>query len=168
LREFEVIVSPKGEQFAVTDPKGNILMQPQPYPPQGPVTINGTTFELTAGAVPNDKFTANLVPSEGDNGNLRNFQDLQTEKVLNDGESTILDLYHNLNTNTGLKSSTANRLSEIATLEKQSAQERIASISGVNLDEEAANMMKFQQAYMASSRIMQAANDTFNTILALR
>ena len=37
-----------------------------------------------------------------------------------------------------------------------------------DLDEEAANMMKFQQAYMASSRIMQAANDTFNTILALR
>ncbi|CAH6936582.1 Flagellar hook-associated protein flgK [Vibrio chagasii] len=168
LREFEVIVSPKGEQFAVTDPKGNILMQPQPYPPQGPVTINGTTFELTAGALANDKFTANLVPSEGDNGNLRKLQDLQTGKILNDGESTILDLYHNLNTNTGLKSSTANRLSDIATLEKQSAQERIASISGVNLDEEAANMMKFQQAYMASSRIMQAANDTFNTILALR
>jgi flagellar hook-associated protein 1 FlgK len=91
-----------------------------------------------------------------------------TGKILNDGESTILDLYHNLNTNTGLKASTANRLSDIATLEKESAQERIASVSGVNLDEEAANMMKFQQAYMASSRIMQAANDTFNTILALR
>ncbi|MEF1299452.1 flagellar basal body rod C-terminal domain-containing protein, partial [Vibrio parahaemolyticus] len=42
------------------------------------------------------------------------------------------------------------------------------SIAGVNLDEEAANMMKFQQAYMASSRVMQAANDTFNTILQLR
>ncbi|MFX3820790.1 hypothetical protein ACJBUD_10950, partial [Streptococcus suis] len=85
LREFEVIVSPKGEQFAVTDPKGNILMQPQPYPPEGPVTINGTTFELTSGAVANDKFTANLVPSEGDNGNLRKMQNLQTGKILNDG-----------------------------------------------------------------------------------
>ncbi|MDK9739251.1 flagellar hook-associated protein FlgK [Vibrio sp. D404a] len=168
LREFEVIVSPRGEQFAVTDTKGNVLMQPQPYPPSGPITVQGTTFELTAGAIANDKFTANLVPSEGDNGNLRKLQDIQTNKSLDEGQSTLLDTYHNLNTNTGLKASTANRLSEIATLEKQSAQERIASISGVNLDEEAANMMKFQQAYMASSRIMQAANETFDTILALR
>lgn len=168
LREFEVIVSPRGEQFAVTDTKGNVLMQPQPYPPSGPITVQGTTFELTAGAIANDKFTANLVPSEGDNGNLRKMQDIQTNKSLDEGQSTLLDTYHNLNTNTGLKASTANRLSEIATLEKQSAQERIASISGVNLDEEAANMMKFQQAYMASSRIMQAANETFDTILALR
>jgi flagellar hook-associated protein 1 FlgK len=64
--------------------------------------------------------------------------------------------------------STASRLTDVSRLEKEAAQERVASIAGVNLDEEAANMMKFQQAYMASSRIMQAANDTFNTILALR
>jgi flagellar hook-associated protein 1 FlgK len=56
----------------------------------------------------------------------------------------------------------------VARLERDAAQARIASVSGVNLDEEAANMMKFQHAYMASSRIMQAANDTFNTILQLR
>ena len=168
LREFEVVVSPKGDQFAVTDTKGKVLLQPQGYPPTGPVTVLGTTFELTGGAIANDKFTANLVPSEGDNGNLRKLQAIQTDKKLDNNESTILDVYHSLNTNTGLKASTASRLSDIAELEKESAQERIASISGVNLDEEAANMMKFQQAYMPSSRIMQAANDTFNTILALR
>ena len=64
--------------------------------------------------------------------------------------------------------STAERLTDVARLEKEAAEERIASVSGVNLDEEAANMMRFQQAYMASSRIMQAANDTFNTILQMR
>lgn len=168
LREFEVIISPDGTQFAVTDTKGQILLQPQTYPPSGPVTVQGTSFELTGGALPNDKFTANLVPSEGDNGNLRKMQNIQTDKKLNDGESTILDIYHNLNTNVGLQMSTASRLTDVSRLEKEAAQERVASISGVNLDEEAANMMKFQQAYMASSRIMQAANDTFNTILALR
>lgn len=168
LREFEVVVSPDGKQFAVTDTKGKILLPPQDYPPFGPVEVQGTIFELTDGALPNDKFTANLVPSEGDNGNLLKMQNIQTEKKLNDGESTILDIYHNLNTNVGLQMSTASRLTDVSRLEKEAAQERVASISGVNLDEEAANMMKFQQAYMASSRIMQAANDTFNTILALR
>lgn len=168
VREFEVHVSPTGDQFAVTDTKGNILMQPQPYPPTGPVTVQGTTFELTEGALPNDKFTANLVPSEGDNGNLRKMINIQTDKKMNDKESTIIDLYHNLNTDVGLKMATMTRLTDVARLEKEAAQSRIASISGVNLDEEAANMMKFQQAYMASSRIIQASNDTFNTILALR
>ncbi|EGQ7970626.1 flagellar hook-associated protein FlgK [Vibrio cholerae] len=168
VREFEVIVSPTGDQFAVTDTKGNILLQPQPYPPTGPVTVLGTTFELTDGALPNDKFTANLVPSEGDNGNLRKMINIQTAKRMNDNESTIIDLYHNLNTDVGLKMATMTRLTDVARLEKEAAQSRIASISGVNLDEEAANMMKFQQAYMASSRIIQASNDTFNTILALR
>ncbi|TXX45688.1 flagellar hook-associated protein FlgK [Vibrio cholerae] len=168
IREFEVIVSPTGDQFAVTDTKGNILLQPQPYPPTGPVTVLGTTFEITEGALPNDKFTANLVPSEGDNGNLRKMINIQTAKRMNDNESTIIDLYHNLNTDVGLKMATMTRLTDVARLEKEAAQSRIASISGVNLDEEAANMMKFQQAYMASSRIIQASNDTFNTILALR
>lgn len=168
LREFEVVISPTGDQFAVTDTKGNVLLEPQAYPPSNSITVLGTTFELTAGALPNDKFTANLVPSEGDNGNLRKMQQIQTEKKLNDGETTVLGVYHDLNTDFGLQLATASRLSDVARLEKESAQERIASISGVNLDEEAANMMKFQQAYMASSRIIQVANDTFNTILQLR
>ena len=168
LREFEVIISPDGKQFAVTDTNGKILLQPQEYPPSEPVTVQGTTFELTAGAQANDKFTANLVPSEGDNGNLLKMQNIQTDKKLNGGESTIIDIYHDLNTDVGLQMSTASRMTDVSRLEKEAAQERVASISGVNLDEEAANMMKFQQAYMASSKIMQAANETFDTILALR
>ncbi len=168
LREFEVVISPLGDQFAVTDTKGNILLEPQAYPFSGSVTVQGTTFELTGGAQPNDKFTANLTASEGDNGNLRKLLSIQTNKGMNDNQSTIIDLYHNLNTDFGLKLATASRLTDVARLEKESAEGRIASVSGVNLDEEAANMMKFQQAYMASSRIIQASNDTFNTILQLR
>ena len=93
---------------------------------------------------------------------------IQTDRKMNGNESSLVSLYYNLNTDVGLKTSTASRLADVAQLESEAAQERVASISGVNLDEEAANMMKFQQAYMASSRVMQAANDTFNTILQLR
>jgi flagellar hook-associated protein 1 FlgK len=167
-KEFQVVVSPTGDQFAVLDMKGRVLLQPQAYPPAGPVTVQGTTFSLTPGALANDKFAVNLVASEGDNGNLLKMQDMQTEKKLNNNNSTILELYHNLNTDVGLKMSVASRLTDVARLEKEAAESRVAEISGVNLDEEAANMMRFQQAYMASSRIMQVANDTFDSILALR
>jgi flagellar hook-associated protein 1 len=47
------------------------------------------------------------------------------------------------------------------------AQSARDSLSGVNLDEEAANMLKFQQAYQASSKILQIGNTLFDTILSL-
>ncbi|GEK12881.1 flagellar hook-associated protein FlgK [Aliivibrio fischeri] len=167
LKEFQVVISPAANQFAVLDMKGKMLLEPQTYPPKGPVTVGGTTFELTGGAAANDKFAANLVPSEGDNGNLLLMQGLQTRKVMDEGRSTVIDLYENVNTEIGLKKATASRLSEVSRVENEAAQSRVASVSGVNLDEEAANMMKFQQAYMASSRIMKAADETFNSILQL-
>ncbi|MGO1297171.1 MAG: flagellar hook-associated protein FlgK [Vibrio sp.] len=168
LREFQVVIGDQGNTFSLRDKDGKVLLDGQAYPPDGPVTFQGTTFELSNGALPKDKFTANLVPSEGDNGNLRKMLVIQNAKNMNDDESTLIDVYHNLNTDFGMKLSTASRLTDVARLEKEGAQERVASISGVNLDEEAANMMKFQQAYMASSRIMQAANETFDAILRLR
>ncbi len=168
LKEFEVVVSPTGTQFAVTDLDGNVLLPPQTYPPGAPVTVNGTTFTLSDGAMANDKFAFNLNHAEGDNGNLLKIQGMQTQKLMNDNNSTVIQLYHNLNTDVGLQLATASRAVQVSKLEHEAAQSRIASISGVNLDEEAANMMKFQQAYMASSRVMQTANDTFNTILQLR
>ncbi|MBL4830778.1 MAG: flagellar hook-associated protein FlgK [Aliivibrio sp.] len=168
LKEFQVVISPAANQFAVLDMEGNIVVEPQTYPPSGPVTAGGTTFELTGGAAAGDKFAVNLTPSEGDNGNLLMMQAIQTNKTMNDGRSTVIDLFENVNTDIGLKKSTAGRLTEVARVENEAAQSRVASISGVNLDEEAANMMKFQQAYMASSRIMSAANETFDSILQIR
>jgi flagellar hook-associated protein 1 FlgK len=41
------------------------------------------------------------------------------------------------------------------------------SVSGVNLDEEAANLMQFQQMYQANSKVIQTAGNTFDTILDL-
>jgi flagellar hook-associated protein FlgK len=41
-------------------------------------------------------------------------------------------------------------------------------VSGVSLDVEAANLIKFQQAYQASAKVMQVATDLFNQILAIR
>ena len=45
--------------------------------------------------------------------------------------------------------------------------DRRESVSGVNLDEEAANMVKFQQLYAASSKIIQTGNQMFDTLLAM-
>ncbi|KDM93040.1 flagellar hook-associated protein FlgK [Photobacterium galatheae] len=165
LREFQVAVSPDASQFAVLDMQGNVLQPPLPYPPNGPVAVGGTSFTLSHGAIGGDVFAVNLNAATGDNGNLIKMQDLQNMKVMNQGRSSVIDVYEGLNTEMGVQRASAARLKEVGRQEKEAAQSRVAEISGVNLDEEAANMMKFQQAYMASSRIMTVANETFNTLL---
>jgi flagellar hook-associated protein 1 FlgK len=41
------------------------------------------------------------------------------------------------------------------------------SISGVNLDEEASNLLKFQQLYSASTKVLQTSNQMFNSLLSI-
>ena len=48
-----------------------------------------------------------------------------------------------------------------------SATKALQSSSGVNLDEEAANLMQYQQAYQASAKVLQIASKIFDQILAL-
>ena len=52
-----------------------------------------------------------------------------------------------------------------ALLEQSLAQRE--SISGVNLDEEAANLIRFEQAYNASAQIISVARDIFNTLFSI-
>ena len=47
---------------------------------------------------------------------------------------------------------------------KESIRQR-QSISGVNLDEEAANLLRYQQAYQASAQVIRAANEVFRVLL---
>jgi flagellar hook-associated protein 1 FlgK len=41
-----------------------------------------------------------------------------------------------------------------------------SEVSGVNLDEEAARLLQFQQAYQASAKVISTASDMFKTLLA--
>jgi flagellar hook-associated protein 1 FlgK len=41
------------------------------------------------------------------------------------------------------------------------------SVSGVNLDEEAANLLRYQQAYQASGKVMKTASDLFDLLLTI-
>lgn len=164
-KEFQVVISPDASQFAVLDMKGDILVAPQTYPPVSAINVNGTVIELTAGASPEDIFSVSLIPADGDNGNLIRMQKLQSVKIMDDGRSSLVDVYEELNTDMGVQKASFSQLEQVGRIEHDAASGRVAEISGVNLDEEAANMMKFQQAYMASSRIMTAANETFETLL---
>ena len=64
----------------------------------------------------------------------------------------------------------ANRASTNLTSQKAllaSSTQQQQSVSGVNLDEEAMNLMKYQQAYQASAKVMQTANSLFDSLLSI-
>jgi flagellar hook-associated protein 1 len=99
------------------------------------------------------------------NSNALTMAAFQTEKKLNNGRSSFQDNYALLTANIGAITSSAEvRLESSEVLFNQS-QSRLTSKSGVNLDEEAADLLKFQAAYNASARIVSVADELMQTLL---
>ncbi|WP_318499766.1 flagellar hook-associated protein FlgK [Photobacterium leiognathi] len=125
------------------------------------------TLSLSDDANVGDNFSVTLGRSSavGSNTNFLAMQQIQHEKTMNEGKSSVIDLFEGLATDIGMQKSNADKTAEVNQLDFDAASERVSNISGVNLDEEAANLMKFQQSYMASSRIMSVAKETFDTLM---
>ncbi|WP_040725705.1 flagellar hook-associated protein FlgK [Thiomicrorhabdus sp. Kp2] len=126
----------------------------------------------TRGQSPDPADTNPTPAAEGDNVNIANMASLQSAKILFSDESgqaseTLLGGYSKMATNVGMYV----RSSEI----QQTAQNNVFtqlvqqrdSISGVSLDEEAANLIKYQQAYEAAAQIISTSQSLFQTLLGV-
>ncbi|ORU94266.1 MAG: flagellar hook-associated protein [Cycloclasticus sp. symbiont of Bathymodiolus heckerae] len=85
----------------------------------------------------------------GDNRNANLLSDLQTALSMSGGTASFKDSYGQLVADVGRRtqSAEANGLAQHALLAQTTAAKD--TVSGVNLDEEAANLIRFQQAYQA-------------------
>lgn len=103
----------------------------------------------------------------GDNRNAAAFYDLQNTKAVG-GTSTFNQAYAALVTDTGNRSQVITL--KIATQEGISNQLTAVqqSTSGVNLDDEAIDLLKYQQSYQASAKIIDTATTLIDTILGIR
>lgn len=101
----------------------------------------------------------------GDNANILAMADLQLTSTLEGGTASFTDAYSQLIGDIGSK--TRQMETGLASMEavQASAVEARDSVSGVNLDEEAANLLKFQQAYQAAARVISVGNDVFTSLL---
>jgi len=131
-----------------------------------PISGNGWSLELKGTPAAGDQFTLSKTPPRSsDNGNALEMAGLDERDILVDG---TLNLSAGLSQFTGRTGSAA-RHAEL-TLEAQSAihsqvtAER-ESISGVNLDEEAANLLRYQQAYQAAAQVIATADTLFQSLL---
>jgi flagellar hook-associated protein 1 FlgK len=99
----------------------------------------------------------------GDRSNAVEIAGLRTRSLV--GGQTINQIYQTIVTETGTQSALAKHYSDTQslTLEQFTAQQE--SISGVSLDEEMTDMVKFQQAYNAAARVLTACDEMLSTLL---
>ena len=112
-----------------------------------------------------DIAAANSGGNVGDNRNMLSLINLRDANTLKDGTQSVYDIYNNAVSQVAVdtRSAGANADTELSLL--QSVTDRRDGITGVNLEEEAANLIRYQQAYQAAAQIITTANDVFDTLL---
>ncbi|AKA37583.1 flagellar hook-associated protein FlgK [Yersinia ruckeri] len=157
----------------------------------GSLSFDGLNVTVGAGAVLGDKFTVKPVSGVisnldvaiqdsskiaaagskdggvGDNTNAKALLGLQTEKLV-DGKATLSGAYAGLVSTVGNQTSTAkvNATAKVNIVKQLNMEQQ--SISGVNLDEEYGDLLRFQQYYLANSQVIQASSKLFDALLAIR
>lgn len=133
-------------------------------------TVAGVNFSVNGTPVNGDSFVlANNSSGSGDNANALSLAALQTQLTVDNDSASFQGAYAQLVADIG----TQTRQADIGAtaqqgLLRQAVQDRDA-LSGVNLDEEAADLVRFQQAYQAIAQVITAADTMFQTLLgALR
>ena len=113
-----------------------------------------------------ETFTLNDAFGVGNGNHALVMAKTQEQKITDGGEETFSQSLATSTAIVGAKASNAELVADTAQALYTQAYNRNQATSGVNLDEEAANLLKFQQAYQASSQIVSTANTIFDTILA--
>ncbi len=156
---------------SVTPPTYNILDKDGNSVANGditgtPPTISalGLEIEVDASTAETASFTLDFTPKPGDNSNAVRFAELSDQKLMNGGKSTLIDVYQDAKQDIGSQAKGAEIRLTSANAVYQQAYSRVQSESGVNLDEEASNLLQFQQSYQASARVMSTAQQVFDTL----
>ncbi|AZG72652.1 flagellar hook-associated protein FlgK [Shewanella livingstonensis] len=129
----------------------------------------GMDFDITTSGTATataDSFTFDLSFAEGNNSNAVEMAKLSDTKLMNNGTGTLTSVFENTKLDIGSQTKSAEVRVGSATAIYQQASTRVQSESGVNLDEEAANLLRFQQSYQAAARIMTTAQTIFDTLLS--
>ncbi|MEE9332042.1 MAG: flagellar hook-associated protein FlgK [Methylophilaceae bacterium] len=116
--------------------------------------------------------TAKIAAADATGGNGNNLNalllaDLQNQGTLNNSSVSYESAFAQLVSTVGNKTNelkVASAAAEALLMQTEAAQQ---SESGVNLDEEAANLLRYQQAYQAAGKVMQIASSLFDTLLTI-
>ena len=142
---------------------------PYPYTAGSAIAdaAGGWSLALQGTPTAGDRFTLARTPSgSSDNGNASAFAALDERGLLDGGTRSLTAGLTQLTSTVGTEARHAGLALEAqGAIHAQVSAER-ESVSGVNLDEEAADMMRFQQAYQAAAQLISTADAMFQTLLS--
>lgn len=139
------------------------------YSPGASMSFSGITVAISGTPANGDYFTINKNTSGVSDGrNALLLGALQNKKTMGNGTASFSDAYGQLVSTVGNKArqlQIANTAQTSLTAQIRSAQQ---SVSGVNQDEETANLLMFQQMYQANAKVIQTASTMFDAVLGIR
>jgi flagellar hook-associated protein 1 len=134
------------------------------WQPGQPIALNG--FELSLDGVPasGDQFSVSKTayPSVS-NGNALALAALRDGNFI--GGESLTDAYASVMAGVGVSVQGARTAADVSGAVASQARERVSAETGVNLDEEAARLIQFQQSYQAAAKVLQVAQSVFDTLL---
>jgi flagellar hook-associated protein 1 FlgK len=136
------------------------------YTAGGNIDINGTRVQITGAPAAGDQFVIESnAGGAGDNRNALAMLGQLGGNVFN-GNVTLKTAASSLLADVGAKTAAATSQQSAQSTVLQQSQQRLDSLRGVNLDEEAANMLRQQQLYQAAAQTISVAGTLFSTLLS--
>jgi flagellar hook-associated protein 1 FlgK len=135
-----------------------------------PAAVAGAAAALSvSGAVAADSrlVAGSGTPSVGDNDVARAIAGLREARVMSGGSATAAEAWASLVYHVGSDASAAEASSVTRDTIVRQMQRLRDQTSGVSLDEEAANLMRYQRSYQASARYFTTINDTLDVLLTM-
>ncbi|OUE45153.1 flagellar hook-associated protein FlgK [Billgrantia desiderata SP1] len=166
-QEMPATVLVDGEERTV-NPDGTI--DGNPLTAGATLTVDGVSFKVKLPSAAQGEFTLDLgiaASGTGDNRNALAMQNLQSQALVG-GRASLSQAYGGMVSDVGNQTNIVKV--NLDARQGLTAQLRAVqqSESGVSLDEEAANLIRYQQFYMANARVIDTASTVFDTILGLR
>lgn len=138
------------------------------WTPREPIEWLGIQFSIDGAVVAGDRY--NITQGEersGDNRNALALAKLQSSDIFGKNQGSFQDVYASVSTKLGTTSQSAANDAKTAQDAANNLKIAFDGKTGVNLDQEASDLIRYQQAYQAAAQVVKTARDLFDTILRI-
>ncbi len=152
-------------QYTVTNSSGTTVASGS-YTSGSPISFAGQQLTLTGAPAANDTFTVSpATANTGDNSNMLAMIGGLTSNSLDGGTTSVGGAANNLVSQVGVLTQAAQNNASVQKTVNQEASTARSNATGVNLDQQAADLLRYQQAYQAMAQVISMSNQMFTSLI---
>jgi flagellar hook-associated protein 1 FlgK len=165
LQQVDIVFDDPGN-YRIYDSGGTDLTGPLAYTSGADIAFNGWRLQITGAPIAGDTFAIAPTPAgTGDNGNAVALSGVRNAGYMDGGRTSINDTIGDMIAIVGGATLQSAQNLSAQTALRQQLELDLENVAGVNLDEEAVNALRYQEAFMASSRLIAMADQLFVSLL---